>query len=107
VAIVDDLLRSDEKGTLLGMGRNLLKPRVGGEEAPAAALIDIFAEVMSIQPQQMCVEDDGPIDVERLAQAIEGLVGFMEDEENGIGAIYDLIGRRTDHPDVTAAMDVP
>lgn len=102
VAIFDELLRSDEQGTLLKMGRNLIEPRAPGEDPAAVTLLEIFGDVMVVRPQQMCAIGDDPVDVDTLTQAVEAVVSFIGDDEDGLGAIYDLIGRRTDHPDVTS-----
>ncbi len=97
MAVLDALLAADERDAILTMGRTLLTEDPAEGRRPLVAFSDAFGDLLDVKPERMCLADDLPPDPARVEEAVEGISGFML-SEGGLGAIYDLIGRRADSP---------
>ena len=54
---------------------------------------EVFSDVASVQEEPMCMAG-GEIEVtaEDVEGVVDGLVGFLNDDEQGIGAVLNLVG---------------
>jgi hypothetical protein len=58
----------------------------------------VVGDVTAIEPEDMCAPDEAGMDAADAEELVRSVVGFMQDDESGLGAIYDLIGRRSTDP---------
>lgn len=66
----------------------------------------VMSDVASVQPEAMCsVDGELHYDVADAEDLVESVVGFMQDDTQGMGAVYDLIGRRSDAVSSTRSGD--
>jgi hypothetical protein len=103
VGIVDRMLQTDEDGAMLAIGRNFVNagPLESGE-APVSTYMDIFDSVTDVSEPRMCaVDPDLRYSVDEAEETLIGVVEFMEGEDEGLGAVYGLIGLRRDGPATT------
>lgn len=100
VTLVDRILASDERGTMLEIARNFLAPApLDPSETGVEVYADIFDSVTDVTSERMCVASpDVRFTVDEASTTVEGIVEFMQDDAQGLGAIYGLIGRRRDAP---------
>ncbi len=101
IRIVDDMLASDENDVALTIGRTLFSPGpLPGGEAPMSTFGGVLSDVGSIRPDDMCLPGDGfEYDAADAEDLLRSVVEFMQDEETGLGAVYDLVGRRSTEVD--------
>jgi hypothetical protein len=100
VTLVDRILTSDERGTMLAIAENFLSPApLDPSETGIEVYADIFDSVTDVTSERMCVLDqDVRFTVDEAETTVSGIVEFMQDDAQGLGAIYGLIGRRRDAP---------
>jgi len=103
--ILDRILQSDDEGAMLAIASNFVAPYETGEEsdeAPALTYAGIFDSVTDVDTANMCaVDPDLRFEASDAEETLLGIVEFMRDEEQGLGAIYALIGQRRDGPTAT------
>ena len=107
IRIFDDMLASDENEVVLTIARTLFAPGpLETGEAPMCTFGGVFSDVASVQPDNMCaVGGEIEYDVTDAEALVESVVGFLQDDEQGMGAVYDLIGRRSDDVSATRSGD--
>ena len=99
VRMVDDMLASDESHVVVTIARTLFSPGpLETEEAPMTTFGGVVGDVTAIEPEDMCAPDEAGMDAADAEELVRSVVGFMQDDESGLGAIYDLIGRRSTDP---------
>lgn len=100
VSLIDRILASDERGAMLGIARNFLSPApLDPSETGVEVYADIFDSVTDVTSERMCVASpDVRFTVEDAHTTVSGIVEFMQDDAQGLGAVYGLIGRRRDAP---------
>ena len=97
VRTLDRMLASDENEVVITIARTLFAPGpLGSGEAPMSTFGDVFSDVSAVSPDAMCTPE--PMDVADAEEVVRSVVGFMGDDEAGLGAIYDLVGRRSTDP---------
>ncbi len=104
VGIIDQMLATDENGSMLAIGRNFIEPGpLESGEAPAETYLDIFDSVTDVSEPRMCsVDPDLRYTVDEAEETVIGVVEFMQGEDQGLGAVYGLIGLRRDGPATVA-----
>lgn len=93
LATLDEILVADTNGVVFQIVRNAVAagPLESGEVA-AVTMANIYADVDAIDASNMCVAGDGPLTVPNLEATIEGILEFIDDDQNGLGAIWRLVG---------------
>lgn len=107
VAILDEMLVSDEDDVVLTMMRTMV--RADGSpsgEAPIVTMGSIFADVANVDATNMCSANDGPVTVTALETLLDGVLDFLSaSNPNGIQDVWDLVG--TIAPEETPAPSAP
>ncbi len=100
MTLIDRILASDERGTMLEIAGNFLAPApLDPSKTGVEVYADIFDSVTDVTSERMCVPSaDVRFTVDEAEIAVEGIVEFMQDDARGLGAIYDLVGRRRNAP---------
>lgn len=102
---VDDLLQADTSGAILQIVRNMVNPGpLASMEAPISTFASTFGDVAEIDSTNMCMASSQVITAARLESTVTSVVDFLNDPQNGIGAIWRLVGTiAPDEPTTTAA----
>jgi len=92
----DAILARDDQEAFLNVLKNLLRTYPAlAYRAPLQVFAEMFAELASVQSQNLCLEQ--PDDLWHLGDAeagIEAAVDFLTDDSYGLGGIYQLIAIR-------------
>ncbi len=94
VSTFDNMLTRDSEDVVLTAIRNLLsRELLESGNAPIQELASTFVDVASIDTDNMCVARD-ELTLGEAAELVDTVVTFMQDEQEGLGAIYELLGMR-------------
>ncbi len=94
VSTFDNMLSRDSEDVVLTAIRNLLnRELLESRNAPIQELASTFVDVASIDTDNMCVARD-ELTLDEAAELVDTVVAFMQDEQEGLGAIYELLGMR-------------
>lgn len=94
VGTLDQLLAGDSTGVILRIVRDAISPGpLPSGELPICTFGTVFTDVATVTSEPMCMAD-GTIeftatDVEGV---LDGVVGFLNDDSGGLGAVYRLVG---------------
>lgn len=95
LTLVRDLLLADENNTFMTMAQSLLTVREEWDRTPLGSVASPLSAVAQQDARSMCIDTDRDITATDLADTVEAVVEFMQDDTRGLGGIYDLIGRRS------------
>jgi len=94
VSTFDNMLTRDSEDVLLSAIRNLLNRDIlENDRAPIQELASTFIDVSSVDTSNMCEARD-ELSLDEAAELVDTVVTFMEDDQEGLGAIYELLGMR-------------
>lgn len=94
VSTFDNMLTRDTEDVLLKAVRNLMNQELlVSEKAPIQELSATFVDVASIDSDNMCEARD-ELSLDEATELVDTVVTFMQDEQEGLGAIYELLGMR-------------
>ena len=94
VSTFDNMLSRDSEDVVLTAIRNLVnRDLLEGRKSPIQELASTFVDVASIDTDNMCVARD-ELTLGDAAELVDTVVAFMQDEQEGLGAIYELLGMR-------------
>ena len=95
VSTFDNLIERDANDVLLTATRNLVnRSLLPSQNAPIQELASTFMDVASIDTDNIC-EMREELSITEAAELVDAVVQFMNDDENGLGAVYELLGMRT------------
>ncbi|MCB9661775.1 MAG: hypothetical protein H6726_29305 [Sandaracinaceae bacterium] len=94
VGTLDELLAGDRDGVILRIVRDAISEGpLPSRELPICTMADVFSDVATVTDEPMCMAggevEFTATDVESV---LEGVVGFMDDDTGGLGAVYRLVG---------------
>ncbi|MBK6577871.1 MAG: hypothetical protein IPG17_17065 [Sandaracinaceae bacterium] len=94
VETLDELLAGDSTGVILRIVRDAISEGpLPSRELPVCTFGDVFTDVATVTDEPMCMASD---EVEFTATDVEGVldgvVGFINDDTGGLGAVYRLVG---------------
>jgi hypothetical protein len=94
VSTFDNMLTRDSEDVLLSAMRNLLNREIlENSKAPIQELASTFLDVASVDTSNMCETRD-ELSLDEAAELVDTVVTFMQDDQEGLGAIYELLGMR-------------
>jgi hypothetical protein len=94
VSTFDNMLTRDSEDVLLSAIRNLLNRDIlETGKAPLQELGSTFIDVASVDTSNSCEPRD-ELSLDEAAELVDTVVTFMEDDQEGLGAIYELLGMR-------------
>lgn len=98
VRSLDHLLAGDTSQVGLTIARTLVAPGpLDTAEPPMCTFGDVFTGVATVAASDACEPTDGiEYDVADAEEILRSVVDFMNDDATGLGAIYALVGRRSD-----------
>lgn len=90
IHMVDTILAGDRDGVFLDMLRRAVDQGADGtRDAPVATLVDAYGNALAIAPDQ-CTPEQG-LTARGLESAIRTLLGFLQDEQYGLPAIFEAL----------------
>lgn len=90
----DNMLTRDHEDVLLSAIRNMLNRDIlESSKAPIQELASTFIDVASVDTSNMCETRD-ELSLDEAAELVDTVVTFMQDDQEGLGAIYELLGMR-------------
>lgn len=94
VETLDELLAGDSTGVILRIiGDAISEGPLPSRELPVTTFSGVFTDVATVTDVPMCMPgDEVEVTSSDVEDVLDGVVGFINDDTGGLGAVYRLVG---------------
>lgn len=94
VTTLDELLAGDSTGVILRIVRDAISEGpLPSRELPISTFGTVFTDVATVTDAPMCMAGDQvEVTSDDVEGVLDGVVGFINDDTGGLGAVYRLVG---------------